>query len=85
MSDWQPRYLVQKAPGVDGDPIPEGEPVLVIRAQDVLAPLMLAHYISTYSDSKTSDPAVIHDLCRHWEALIAWRKINQDKIKVADR
>lgn len=38
---WTPRYLVTKAPGVDGPPIPENAPCLVIREQDRLAAVEL--------------------------------------------
>jgi hypothetical protein len=40
---YQPKYRVVRT---DGTPIPEGEPVFVIRAQDAFALTTLRHYIT---------------------------------------
>lgn len=82
---WKPRYNVQKAPGVGGDPIPKDEPVLVIRAQDVLADEMMVFYIGSYHDQEHKDPAVEAELREHLAELRRWRTANADRIKVADR
>jgi hypothetical protein len=83
---WKPRYLVKKASGVDGPPIPEDEPCLVIRAQDVMAPMMLSTYIERYRKLAVEpDPALVSDLLDHLEALVLWQAAHPDKIKQADR
>lgn len=83
---FKPRYIVTKAEGVGGDPIPTGEPCLVIRAQDVLAVPMLAYYIELYSKfGDEADPMVMHDLGYHMVGLIEWQKSNRKKVKRADR
>jgi hypothetical protein len=48
MSERQARYLVRKAPHVGGRPIPEDEPLLVVRAQDHLCLPTLDFYIDRY-------------------------------------
>ena len=78
------RYIVQKAPGVDGPPIPEDEPVLVIRAQDVLAPLMMKLYRQAYENMPDCNSEVIQRLCHHQLEITIWREANADKVKVAD-
>lgn len=84
-SEWKPRYLVQKAPGVGGDPIPEDEPCLVIRAQDIMALATLRTYIEYYSIGRPWDYAVVVDLEAHLQALIDWQADHPDKVKWADR
>jgi hypothetical protein len=85
-TEWKPRYLVRKADGVDGPPIPDDEPVLVIRAQDVLADVMMAAYLAHYQVlGAYYDPAVVADLKVHRTALQAWQAAHADAIKVADR
>lgn len=79
------RYTVQKAPHVGGDPIPEDEPCIVIRAQDVLAPAMLHKYIMVYSDLEDAQPEVIEELNDHLHKLLRWQMENGDRLKVADR
>lgn len=83
--EWKPRYIVSKAQGVGGNPIPADEPVLVIRAQDLLAVESMCNYIKAYDDLPNGDPEVMADLGRHLSALIAWQAANPEKIKVADR
>lgn len=86
MSDaWQPRYLVRKAPGVGGPPIPEDEPVVVIRAQDKLALALFEMYQTWYEDDPDADLLVITDLDAHKDELVRWRHENAHKIKTADR
>lgn len=85
ISDWKPRYLVQKAPGVSGDLIQRDEPVLVIRAQDSLAGSMITYYLSLYEKLDNADPKVIEDMLDHQEALVEWQDHNRDRIKTADR
>lgn len=79
-----PRYIVQKAPGVEGDPIPEDEPCLVIRAQDILAVPMLQTYLAFltvgYYDAK-----VYEELEAHLDALMDWQSDNISKVKWVDR
>ena len=87
---WQNRYEVRKADGVGGDPIPDDEPVLVIRAQDVLALEMLDDYMAAYcnltgwsADDVEASP-VIARVAAHREALVEWQKENRHRMKVAD-
>lgn len=89
---FDPRYIVTKAPGVDGPPIPDDEPCLVIRAQDVLAVPMLNKYIGLYVDMLTmqgltdvqlSAHPVLQDLLIHQTILREWQAKNF--VKVADR
>jgi hypothetical protein len=80
------RYIVQKAPGVGGDPIPDDEPCLVVRGQDVLAVDMLTTYIARYNSlGHDADPEVLEEMMRNREQLIQWQKDNPEKVKVADR
>jgi hypothetical protein len=85
---WKPRYLVRKAPGVDGPPIPADEPVLVIRAQDELALEMVTHYIGRhifkYHSYAPLDPIVV-ELDAHRQAILEWQAANPDRVKRADR
>lgn len=85
MADWQPRYLIQKAPGVEGPPIPSDEPCLVIRGQDMLAPLMMSTYIERYKAMPGHDATVISELLSHLEQLILWQEAHPEKVKRADR
>ena len=83
---WTPRYLVQKAPGVGGKPIPEDEPCLVIRGQDLQAVAMLKTYIAFYQTlGYAADPKVIADLEEHLDALIEWQGDHAVDCKWADR
>lgn len=82
---WKPRYIVTKAPGVGGDPIPEDEPVLVIRAQDVISEPMLQKYIREYADLRNPDPQVTAELQEHLTALVRWQDRHPERMKVADR
>ena len=82
---WAPRYLVQKAPGIGGPPIPEDEPCLVIRGQDILAPEILFDYIQKYEKEHGKDRAVSVECLRHLAVLIEWQGDHPDKVKVADR
>lgn len=82
---WNPIYIVQKAQGIPGGPIPTGEPCLVIRGQDMLAVPMLAHYITEYMKLPDPDEMVLHDLGKHMTALIEWQRVNKSRVKFADR
>jgi hypothetical protein len=87
---WMPRYLVTKAPGVGGEPIPADEPVLVIRAQDELSLLMLDQYLLLYRTfyehfGTGADWRVIEDLQAHRDELERWQSDNPDSVKKADR
>lgn len=81
------RYIVQKREGVDGPPVPEDEPVLVIRAQDFLATTMMEEYIRRYAGlpPEVRDPNVLTELRDHSVRLSLWRIENVDKLKYADR
>jgi hypothetical protein len=79
------RYQVQKAPGIDGLPIPEDEPCLVVRAQDMLAPIMLQWYIDLYSTFEDSQDEVRTELQDHLRRVLAWQVDHADKVKLADR
>lgn len=81
---FQPRFTVQKAPHVGGNQIPDDEPCIVIRAQDVLAPSMMHKYIMVYSELEDASPEVIERLNDHFHALLRWQVENGDKVKVAD-
>lgn len=87
MTDWKPRYIVRKTDGIDGPPIPDDEPVLVVRAQDELSLSVMDFYMARYNkiSRNEADDAVLKDLLRHRTALIEWQAANPDKIKRADR
>lgn len=78
------RYEVFKSAGVPGDQIPEDEPCLVIRGQDLLAPFMLQQYIDNYEQFEDADEEVIIDMREHLAILLEWQMDNADKIKLAD-
>jgi hypothetical protein len=82
------RYIVQKAPGVGGEPIPEDEPCVVIRGQDILAPVMLKIYQDLYlslAPYGAVDGRVIDDVDNHGDRLRDWQMEHPGKIKWADR
>jgi hypothetical protein len=79
------RYVVRKAEGVGGMPIPEDEPCLVIRGQDRLAPTMLRIYLDCYTCNPIHDHAVVVELENHLHELVEWQWNNSDKVKEADR
>lgn len=82
--EYKARFIVQKAPHVGGEPIPEDEPCIVIRAQDVLAPLFMHNYILKYSELEDASQPVIDRCNEHLHALLRWQMENGDKLKVAD-
>lgn len=79
------RYQVTKREGIDGPPIPDDEPYLVIRAQDTLADFILGTYIDRYLSvyGEVADPQVIQELKEHRKNLRQWQAVN--KTKMADR
>lgn len=79
------RYTVQKSPGVGGAPIPEDEPCLVIRAQDVFAPVMLRIYSALYIDVEEHDPEILEELKDHLDKVMHWQAIHPLRVKIADR
>jgi hypothetical protein len=85
VTDWTPRYAVAKQPWVEGPPIDDDEPVIVVRAQDVLAVEFMDWYMGRYEVQANPDPAVRDELLAHRAALIEWRKAHPERIKVADR
>ena len=82
---WKPRYQVRKSPHVGGDPIPEDEPCLVIRAQDQLATATLSAYIARYRRLPNHSREVVNELFAHLEQLVIWQDTHRDQIKTADR
>lgn len=82
----QARYVVQKAPGVDGAPIPPDEPCIVIRAQDKLALAAIDSYLALYGavfSVGLGDLRVIEELEAHRDAISEWQAHHPTKI--ADR
>ena len=83
----QARYVVQKAPGVGGNPIPEDEPCIVIRAQDKLALSTIDHYLALWralsSVAPGFDPQVLDELEQHRDAIEEWQR--EHPVKFADR
>lgn len=79
------RYIVEKNPEVGGSSIPEDEPCIVIRGQDILAIPMLKLYIEFYKVSDHVDYMVIKELYEHLGRLNAWQEYNAGIIKWADR
>lgn len=77
---WTPRYHVGRN---DGELMPEDEPCLVIRGQDILAPAVLLHYLKIYETFTDHDPKVIRELEDHLEVLREWQRSH--RIKLADR
>lgn len=82
---WTPRYIVTKAPGIGGDPIPPDEPCLIVRGQDTLALPMMTMYRKLYEAIPTHDFDVANELRRHWSVLLKWQAEHPDRVKVADR
>lgn len=79
----QARYVVRKADHVSGVPIPEDEPVLVIRAQDVLAVRMMRLYIDLYTLLPDHGDDVVDELNEHLDHLVEWQL--EHPVKTADR
>ena len=82
----QARYVVQKAPGIGGNPIPEDEPCIVVRAQDQLAIAVIDHYLAIYRAILThggGDQRVLDELELHRDAIEVWQRHHPTKI--ADR
>lgn len=79
------RYQVQKSPGVGGHPIPDDEPCLVIRAQDVFAPVMMRIYMALYIDVEEHDPEVMEELRDHLDKIQRWQGTHPLLVKLADR
>lgn len=84
---WKPRYLVKKAPGVGGNPIPHFEPVVVVRGQDSLALDVLDFYALRYAEvyGDKADQRVLTDLVALREQLESFRTEHPERIKRADR
>lgn len=83
MVERQARYVVTKAPGIDGPPIPPDEPVLVIRAQDRLAVRMMRLYIDFYTLLDDHGDDVVDEMNEHLDALVMWQL--EHPVKTADR
>lgn len=79
----QARYVVRKADGIDGAPIPPDEPCIVIRAQDRLALNAIDHYIDLYSHVPEASGDVVDELEQHRDAIEAWQA--EHPTKYADR
>ena len=85
----QVRYVVQKAPGIGGDPIPADEPCIVIRAQDKLALSVIDQYLAlyraicAYSVIPGAGSLVIEELEQHRAAIEEWQRDHPTKF--ADR
>ncbi len=56
--------------------IPDDEPVLLIRGQDVLAVPLIASYLDLYDGS---DPAVVDQLQVHLDRMIEWQRTHPTK------
>ena len=84
MSEWKNRYVVVKNADAEGDPIPDDEPVLVIRAQDQLAVEAMDWYLGRYEVQQGATAEVRDRLLAHRAELVRWRNENSDRIKVAD-
>jgi hypothetical protein len=80
---WTNRYVVRKADGIPGDPIPDDEPLLVVRGQDVLARRILRWYIEQYEAFRHPDPQVLYELRQHEAVLREWQETHPTKM--ADR
>lgn len=82
----QARYVVQKAPGIGGDPIPEDEPCIVVRAQDQLALGVIDYYLAIYRAilaHGAGDQQVLDELEQHRDAIEEWQV--EHRTKLADR
>lgn len=88
MPEFRNRFVVSKADHVGGDPIPDDEPVLVIRAQDVLALEMLDDYTDAYRNltgfTDEHESPVLARLKEHREELVRWQGENRSRMKLAD-
>lgn len=65
---WQGKYIVTRR---DGTPIPEEEPVFVIRAQDKLAHEAITFYMELVG-RYGCDPELIPNLAAHLKEVDAW-------------
>lgn len=83
MTDREARYVVRKADHVGGAPIPDDEPVLVIRAQDVLAVRMMRLYLDLYTLLPDHTDEVVDELNDHLDDLVGWQL--EHTTKTADR
>ena len=75
----QARYVVRKADGIGGAPIPEDEPCIVIRGQDRLALRMMDHYLAHYATVPLPDSTVLDELRQHRDAIVAWQEEHPPK------
>lgn len=79
------RYVVRKAEGIGGDPIPDDEPCFVVRGQDVLAPALLGEYILRYREVPGYDPEVEAELSLLLMELGRWQASHFSTVKTADK
>jgi hypothetical protein len=77
------RYRVSKNYGIGGPPIENDEPILVVRAQDVLAPFIMLTYITKYKELVGFNNEIVTELQEHLGEIIKWQL--DHPVKVADR
>lgn len=77
------RYTARKREGIPGPQIPDDEPFLVIRAQDILAIPAINWYFCQYFAIEGHDEQVLDELYDHRKAILEWQKSHPTK--VADR
>ena len=61
--------------------IPQGEPVLLLRGQDICAPETLRFY-ADFNESQGGDPEISRQIREHANEMTRWQ--NEVKVKVAD-
>lgn len=74
-----PKYIVMRS---DGKPIPEDEPVFVIRAQDMLAVPAIRAY-ATMAEDACIPWSFIDDINQHLHRVKEWQN-NNVKVKWPD-
>lgn len=60
--------------------IPDDEPVLLIRGQDVLAVPMIDEYLDRYAELAGTDASLIDVLEAHRERVEAWQRSHTPKV-----
>lgn len=75
------QHIVVREDGVST--LPDGEPVFVLRAQDVLAPSAVARWIEDAVRFGAST-SKLESAGRHLEAMTTWQNAHGDRVKTPD-
>lgn len=61
-----------------------GEPVFVLRAQDLFSTMAIKKYLDMLEEFAPNDSDIQADLIEVLEAFKEWQKINRDKVRYPD-